>query len=417
MIAGPMPDALDASEFEKNLYLVRRRIEKRVIAAQIAGFYICSLSCRSIIYKGLFLAESLSDFYPDLRDERFESRVAIFHQRYSTNTFPQWWLAQPFPLPRAQRRDQHDPRQQELDAEPRDPHGQPRVRRAFGGHQAGDPGGRERHRRARRGVRGDLPLGRDAPTAKLMLVPEAMGGDDVPESHDAMYRYLASVMEPWDGPAALAMTDGRWAVAGMDRNALRPLRYTRTSDGLLIVGSETGMVQVPESAVLAKGRLGPQMIAVDLDLGVLLEDRAIKDRIAGEADYAAKIGAFVTLDDLPAAADAPACRYDRAELTRRQVAAGQTLEDMELILAPMVETAKEAIGSMGDDTPLAVISDKPRLISQFFRQNFSQVTNPPDRFAARTPRDVAQDAVRQSRQHPRRRRHAGARAGARQARC
>ena len=183
-------------------------------------------------------------------------------------------------------------------------------------------------------------------------------------------------MEPWDGPAALAMTDGRWAVAGMDRNALRPLRYTRTSDGLLIVGSESGMVVVPESTIIAKGRLGPgQMIAVDLDEGVVLEDRAVKDRIAGEADYAAMTGAFLTIADLPAVDTV--MRYDRAELARRQVAAGQTLEDMELILSPMVEGAKEAIGSMGDDTPLAVISDKPRLISQFFRQNFSQVTNPP----------------------------------------
>jgi glutamate synthase (NADPH/NADH) large chain len=191
-----------------------------------------------------------------------------------------------------------------------------------------------------------------------------------------MYQYLASVMEPWDGPAALAMTDGRWAVAGMDRNALRPLRYTLTSDGLLIVGSESGMVPVPESTVLAKGRLGPgQMIAVDLDEGVVLEDRAVKDRISGEQDYAAMTGEFLSFADLPP--DDMIVRYPRAELTRRQVAAGQTLEDMELILCPMVEGGKEAIGSMGDDTPLAVISDKPRLISQFFRQNFSQVTNPP----------------------------------------
>ncbi|OYX48893.1 MAG: glutamate synthase large subunit, partial [Sphingomonas sp. 32-66-10] len=220
--------------------------------------------------------------------------------------------------------------------------------------------------------------GRDAPTAKLMLVPEAWQAiDAMPDKHLAMYKYLASVMEPWDGPAALAMTDGRWAVAGVDRNALRPLRYTRTSDGLLVVGSETGMVQIPETTVVAKGRLGPgQMIAVDLDEGRFYTDGEVKDRIAGEYDYASMIGEFMGLDDLPAAADA-APAWTRAELTRRQVAAGQTLEDMELILSPMVTDAKEAVGSMGDDTPLAVISDKPRLISQFFRQNFSQVTNPP----------------------------------------
>jgi glutamate synthase (NADPH/NADH) large chain len=378
MIAGPMPDDVDAGEFEKNLYLVRRRIEKRVIAAQIQGFYICSLSCRSIVYKGLFLAESLSVFYPDLQDQRFESRVAIFHQRYSTNTFPQWWLAQPFRC-LAHNGEINTVRGNKnwmLSHEIR------MASLAFGEHSEDIkpviPAGASDTAALDAVFETICRSGRDAPTAKIMLVPEAWQKDtDVPADHAAMYQYLASVMEPWDGPAALAMTDGRWAVAGVDRNALRPLRYTRTSDGLLIVGSETGMVVVPESTIVAKGRLGPgQMIAVDLDEGRVMNDREVKDRIAGEHDYAAMIGEFHTLDDLPDVPDA-LVRYDRASLTRRQVAAGQTLEDMELILAPMVETGKEAVGSMGDDTPLAVISDKPRLISQFFRQNFSQVTNPP----------------------------------------
>ncbi|WP_174286776.1 glutamate synthase large subunit [Sphingomonas bacterium] len=377
MIAGPLPEEASAEEFEKNLYLVRRRIEKRVIAAQIQGFYICSLSTRSIVYKGLFLAESLSLFYPDLQDQRFESRVAIFHQRYSTNTFPQWWLAQPFRC-LAHNGEINTIRGNKnwmLSHEIR------MASLAFGENSEDIkpviPAGASDTAALDAVFEAICRSGRDAPTAKLMLVPEALDErGDTPDAHAAMYRYYASVMEPWDGPAALAMTDGRWAVAGMDRNALRPLRYTRTSDGLLIVGSESGMVVVPESTILAKGRLGPgQMIAVDLDEGVVLEDRAVKDRIAGEADYVAITGAFVTIDDLPAS-DA-IMRYDRAELARRQVAAGQTLEDMELILSPMVEAGKEAIGSMGDDTPLAVISDKPRLISQFFRQNFSQVTNPP----------------------------------------
>jgi glutamate synthase (NADPH/NADH) large chain len=377
MIAGPMPDAVDAAEFEKNLYLVRRRIEKKVIAAQVQGFYICSLSCRSIIYKGLFLAESLSDFYPDLKDERFTSRVAIFHQRYSTNTFPQWWLAQPFRC-LAHNGEINTIRGNKnwmLSHEIR------MASLAFGEHSEDIkpviPAGASDTAALDAVFEAICRSGRDAPTAKLMLVPEAWSDTDTPQNHLSMYKYLASVMEPWDGPAALAMTDGRWAVAGVDRNALRPLRYTQTSDGLLIVGSETGMVQIPESNVIAKGRMGPgQMIAVDLDGGVLFDDLAIKDRISAEADYASKIGEFLTIDKLPKP-DFTALQFDRAELTRRQVAAGQTLEDMELVLAPMVETAKEAIGSMGDDTPLAVISDKPRLISQFFRQNFSQVTNPP----------------------------------------
>ncbi len=379
MIAGPLPEEQSAAEFEKNLYLVRRRIEKRVIAAQIQGFYVCSLSCVSIIYKGLFLAESLSVFYPDLRDMRFESRVAIFHQRYSTNTFPQWWLAQPFRClaPTTEIYTIRGNKNWMLSHEIK------MASLSFGEHSEDIkpviPAGASDTAALDAVFEAICRSGRDAPTAKLMLVPEAMApNSDMPAEHLAMYQYLASVMEPWDGPAALAMTDGRWAVAGMDRNALRPLRYVRTIDGLLIVGSESGMVVVPESTIVEKGRLGPgEMIAVDLDEGVLLHDRAVKDRIAGEADYAAMIGAFTTIDDLPMPPGETIARFDRAELTRRQVAAGQTIEDMELILSPMVEGAKEAIGSMGDDTPLAVISDKPRLISQFFRQNFSQVTNPP----------------------------------------
>ena len=378
MIAGPLPDEATAAEFEKNLYLVRRRIEKRVIAAQIQGFYVCSLSCRSIIYKGLFLAESLSVFYPDLQDQRFESRVAIFHQRYSTNTFPQWWLAQPFRC-LAHNGEINTIRGNKnwmLSHEIR------MASLAFGDNSEDIkpviPAGASDTAALDAVFETICRSGRDAPTAKLMLIPEAWQKQgDIPDAHAAMYQFLASVMEPWDGPAALAMTDGRWAVGAVDRNALRPLRYTQTAEGLLIVGSESGMVVVPESTVVAKGRLGPgQMIAVDLDSGELLRDRAVKDRIAAEQDYAAMIGEFHTIDDLPQVDDA-VTRFDRTDLARRQVAAGQTMEDMELILSPMVEGAKEAIGSMGDDTPLAVISDKPRLISQFFRQNFSQVTNPP----------------------------------------
>lgn len=380
MIAGPMPDDVDAAEFEKNLYLIRRRIEKRVIAAQISGFYICSLSCRSIIYKGLFLAESLSVFYPDLQDHRFESRVAIFHQRYSTNTFPQWWLAQPFRC-LAHNGEINTIRGNKnwmLSHEIR------MASIAFGDNSEDIkpviPAGASDTAALDAVFEAICRSGRDAPTAKLMLVPEAWQKDlDTPKAHAEMYQYLASVMEPWDGPAALAMTDGRWAVAGMDRNALRPLRYTLTADGLLIVGSESGMVVVPEATITAKGRLGPgQMIAVDLAEGKLYDDRAIKDQISGEQDYAAMIGEFLTMDQLPQPSEEEALvRMPRAEMLRRQVAAGQTMEDMELILSPMAEGGKEAIGSMGDDTPLAVISDKPRLISQFFRQNFSQVTNPP----------------------------------------
>jgi glutamate synthase (NADPH) large chain len=379
MIAGPLPDAVDAAEYEKNLYLVRRRIEKKVIAAQIRDFYICSLSCRSIVYKGLFLAESLSVFYPDLQDDRFESRVAIFHQRYSTNTFPQWWLAQPFRglahngEINTIRGNQNWMKSHEIKM----------ASIAFGA-QSDDikpviPAGSSDTAALDAVFETLVRSGKEAPTAKLMLIPEAWQSNaNLPANHRAMYEYMASVMEPWDGPAALAMTDGHWAVAAVDRNALRPLRYSRTNDGLLIIGSETGMVVVPETTIIEKGRLGPgQMIAVNLDEGALYRDGALKDRIAAEQDYTALVGGFRAMDDLPDNGAETLPAFTRAELTQRQVASGMTLEDMEMILAPMAEDAKEAVGSMGDDTPLAVISDKPRLISQFFRQNFSQVTNPP----------------------------------------
>ena len=379
MIQGPRPDQVDAAEFEKNLYLIRRRIERRVIEAQINGFYVCSFSCRSIIYKGLFLAEELSAFYPDLEDERFVSRFAIFHQRYSTNTFPQWWLAQPF------RTLAHNGEINTIRGNKNwmKSHEIKMASIAFGEHSEDIkpliPAGASDTAALDAVFEAICRAGRDAPTAKLMLVPEAwVEAVDLPQAHRDMYAYYASVMEPWDGPAALAMTDGRWVVAGVDRNALRPLRTTLTADNLLIVGSETGMVVVPESTIVAKGRIGPgQMIAVDLDEGVLLGDAKLKDRLAAAHPFGKYIKDFKSLDDLPAVDGETRPSWSRAELIRRQVAAGQTMEDMELILSPCVDDAKEAIGSMGDDTPLAVISDKPRLISQFFRQNFSQVTNPP----------------------------------------
>ena len=379
MIAGPLPEPEAIKAFEEKLYLIRRRIEKKVIAAQINDFYICSLSSKSIIYKGLFLAESLSLFFPDLVDERFESRLAIFHQRYSTNTFPQWWLAQPFRCLahngeintiRGNRNwmKSHEIKMASL---------------AFGEYSEDIkpviPASASDTAALDAVFETICRSGREAPTAKLMLVPEAwQGGTDMPEDHRAMYEYMASVMEPWDGPAALAMTDGQWAVAGVDRNALRPLRYSLTSDNLMVIGSEAGMVVLPESSIIEKGRLGPgQMIAVDLEQGKVYHDREIKDRIAGEHPYRELVKGFRKMDDLPAGPDDATPNWDRAELSRRQVAAGLTIEDMEVILSPMVEDAKEAVGSMGDDTPLAVVSPKPRPVSQFFRQNFSQVTNPP----------------------------------------
>jgi glutamate synthase (NADPH/NADH) large chain len=199
----------------------------------------------------------------------------------------------------------------------------------------------------------------------------------MPESHRAMYAYANAVMEPWDGPAALACTDGRWVMAGMDRNGLRPQRYARTSDGLVFCGSEAGLVVLDDSKVISKGRVGPgQMIAVDLEEGRFYEDSAIKDKLANEYPYEEWTKNIVDLQTVIGPGEEPQL-FERDELRQRQVAAGFTHEELELILHPMVEDGKEAVGSMGDDTPLAVLSAAYRPLSHYFRQNFSQVTNPP----------------------------------------
>src|SRR6201996_6021900 len=364
---------------DRRLYLCRRRIEKRVREASIQDFYVCSLSTRSLIYKGMFLAEQLSNFYPDLKDERFTSAFAIFHQRYSTNTFPTWRLAQPF------RMLAHNGEINTLKGNVNwmKNHEFKMASALFGEH--GDdikpivqPGGSDSA--ALDSVFEVLVrAGRAAPLAKTILVPEAWTkkASTMPESHRAMYAYANAVMEPWDGPAALAATDGRWVIAGMDRNGLRPQRYAITDDGLICVGSETGMVVLDENHVVRKGRVGPgQMIALDLDAGRFYEDRESKDKLAGEYPYEEWTKKIVELE--PSIGPGPEPRhYDRDTLRRRQVAAGMSLEDVELILHPMVEDGKEAVGSMGDDTPLAVLSDQYRPLSHYFRQNFSQVTNPP----------------------------------------
>lgn len=377
MIAGKSGES--EADFERNLYVIRRRIEKRVIERQLTGFYICSLSCRSIIYKGLFLAEQLSVFYPDLLDKRFESRFAIYHQRYSTNTFPEWWLAQPF------RSLAHNGEINTI----RGNKNWMKVHEIKMAANAFDTYSEDIKPVIPVGASDSAALdavfellvqgGRDAPMVKTMLIPESWSKkSSMPEEWRHMYAHLNSVMEPWDGPAAIAATDGKWIIGGMDRNGLRPMRYTLTRDGLLIVGSETGMVVVPETNVAERGRLGPgQMVAVDLENGGFMHDAEIKNQLAGDAPYKEWIENFNRWDDLRSPKDKEVQTYTRDELRQRQVAASISMEDLELILHPQAEDGKEAIGSMGDDTPLAVISNNRRNLSHFFRQNFSQVTNPP----------------------------------------
>ena len=370
---------VDEETFERELYVIRRRIEKAAIAAQVPTLYIASMSCRSIIYKGMMLAEQVAEFYPDLMDPRFESAFAIYHQRYSTNTFPQWWLAQPFRMLahngeiNTLKGNLNWMKSHEI-----------RMASATFGDMADDikpivAAGSSDSAALDSVFEVLVRAGRSAPMAKTMLVPEAWSKQaiELPQAWRDMYSYCNSVMEPWDGPAALAMTDGRWVCAGLDRSGLRPMRYVVTSDGMLIAGSEAGMVPLDEARVVRKGALGPgQLLAVDMAEGKLFGDTEIKDKLSAARPFGEWVGKINELDEaLSGVTEKPL--FSGTELRRRQVAAGYTIEELEQILAPMAEDGKETLASMGDDTPSAVLSGKYRPLSHFFRQNFSQVTNPP----------------------------------------
>ena len=380
---------LDGEALERALFLVRKRIEKN--GPNLPHFYVCSLSARSLVYKGMFLAEHIDRFYPDLRDPRFEAAVAIFHQRYSTNTFPEWRLAQPF------RMLAHNGEINTLrgNANWMKSHEIRMAAGAFGDRQEDvkpviQPGGSD-SMALDNTFETLVRAGRPAPMVKAMLMPEA-ASPHMPREHAALYGYCNAVMEPWDGPAALCATDGRWVVAGKDRNGLRPLRTAVTDDGLLIVGSEAGMSGVADARIVEKGHItAGRMIAVDLapedggpevgEVGArgggrLYGETEIIDALAASHPYAEWLGNVVALEGRIGPGPEPR-RYGPEELRRRQTAAGLSLEDLELILSPMAEEAKEAVGSMGDDTPLAVLSARHRPLSHYFRQNFAQVTNPP----------------------------------------
>src|SRR6056297_2554934 len=370
---------VDEETFERELYVIRRRIEKAAASAGIKELYLCSLSCRSIIYKGMMLAEQVAEFYPDLKDERFESAFAIYHQRYSTNTFPQWWLAQPFRMlahngeintlkGNTNWMKSHEIRMASTYFEETAEDIKPIIASGSSDSAALDAV-----------FEALVRAGRSAPMAKTMLVPESWSkqAEELPQAWRDMYSYCNSVMEPWDGPAALAMTDGRWVCAGLDRNGLRPMRYVVTGDGMLIAGSETGMVPIDETKVKEKGALGPgQLLAVDMQEQKLFHDTEIKDALAASRPFGDWVG---KITDLAKETESVAEKalFDGAELRRRQVAAGYSIEELEQILAPMAEDGKEALASMGDDTPAAVLSSQYRPLSHYFRQNFSQVTNPP----------------------------------------
>ncbi|HYM70950.1 MAG TPA: glutamate synthase large subunit [bacterium] len=368
------PDPLSADEFERTLYLARKVIERRLLEERIADCSLPSCSHRTVVYKGLCVAPQLPRFYADLRDPAFETALALFHQRYSTNTFPSWPLAQPFRLLA------HNGEINTLwgnvnwtrarEAHLRSPFWRERMRDLVPVIQAAGSDSAMLDNVLELLVQS----GRDPLHAMMTLVPEASeGATEMAPELRAFYEFHAGLSEPWDGPAALAFSDGRVAAAALDRNGLRPARYVITEDGLVVVASEAGVLDLDPSTIVEKGRLGPgRMIAVDTVAGRILSDETIKREVAGRRPYAAWLAAGRTR--VPSDATPPTVD---ASLERRLVAFGYSDEECKRIHAPMFMDAKDPVGSMGDDTPLAVLSSRPRLLYAYLKQRFAQVTNPP----------------------------------------
>ncbi len=368
-------------ELERRLYVVRKRIERRVsetLGEAADAFYVPSMSCRTIIYKGMFLAPQLFAYYPDLADSRVRTALAIVHQRYSTNTFPSWRLAQPF------RMIAHNGEINTLRGNAN--RLQSRERSMAAPALIGDmsellpilqPGGSD-------SACFDnvmellVRAGRSAPHALMMMIPEAFGPRYyISTDKRAFYEYHASIMEPWDGPAAMLFTDGRLVGGTLDRNGLRPCRYVVTTEGLVVLASEVGVIEFPPERVRQKGRLQPgRMFLVDTEEGRIVVDNEIKGKISRQKPYRRWLeenrielrGLFQPSQPTP---------IDPQTLAQRLRCFGYTREDLQLVLAPMAANSQEPVGSMGTDTPLAVLSDRPKLLFNYFKQLFAQVTNPP----------------------------------------
>ena len=365
-------------EFDNKLFIIRKRIEKEIRNQNITNFYICSLSCQSIVYKGMFLAEQLANFYPDIQDQHFISKHAVYHQRYSTNTFPTWSLAQPFRViahngeintlkGNKNWMAAHEPRLNHENFTDAINDLKPIIDQDASDSAALDAT-----------IELLVRSNRSLPMAKIITIPEAWAHRrDFPKKLKDLYAYANAVMEPWDGPAAICGAHNQWAIAGMDRNGLRPLRYTLTKN-FLIAGSETGMVDLDEKDIIEKGRVGPgQLIAVNFNENKFYPDKEIKKFLANTKPFGNWTKKITHIDKLVESADEEFRDIDPSDLRKRMTSFGWSLEDMELILHPMIVDKKEATGSMGDDAPLAVLSENYKGLHHFFRQNFSQVTNPP----------------------------------------
>jgi glutamate synthase domain-containing protein 2/glutamate synthase domain-containing protein 1/glutamate synthase domain-containing protein 3 len=366
-----------ADDYERRLYVARKAIEKKVDREGVESFYIASFSHRTLVYKGLLVAPQLKRFYLDLADPLFETSFTLFHQRYSTNTFPNWFLAQPFRMlghngeintlqgnvnwMRA--------REQELET-------------STWGENVDQlkpivtPGGSD-SACLDNVMEFLVRSGRDPLHTNMMLIPEAW--ENMPHMEPTLknfYRYHACLNEPWDGPAAVAFSDGRFLGAILDRNGLRPARYIITKGGIVVMGSEVGMIPLDDADVLEKGRLGPgEMIAVDLERGVFLRNEEIKSEVAQRKPYGEWLEKNLnTLKASDASGNNAPIKSDH--LVQLMLAFGMIQEELAFVVKPMVLDGKDPVGSMGDDTPLSVLSEKPRILATYFKQRFAQVTNP-----------------------------------------
>ena len=380
IFVGAPADVKDQLNFERRLYCVRKRTAWGVRRAGLnennENFYICSLSSKTLIYKGQLTAPQLETYYLDLKNPKMTSALALAHSRYSTNTFPSWGRAQPF---------RYIAHNGEINTVRGNKNWMDARESMFESPLFKDinmilpviaPGGSD-------SADFDQALemlfltGRSLPHAMMMMIPEPWSGHEtMDDDKRGFYEYHASMMEPWDGPASIAFTDGETCGAVLDRNGLRPSRYYVTKDGLVIMASEVGVVPVDEADIAYKGRLQPgKMFLIDIKEGRIISDEEIKTKIATQKPYKKWVEENqVNLNDLPESDFKFEPDFD--SLLTRQIAFGYTVEDIKFIMAPMIGTAMEATGSMGNDSPLAILSQKPQLLFNYFKQLFAQVTNP-----------------------------------------
>lgn len=376
---GPAGSRLTGLELERVAYCVRKQAERESAQRGVPA-YFPSLSGRTMVWKGMLTPDQLAEFYPELTDERMRSAIALVHSRFSTNTFPSWPLAHPF------RFIAHNGEINTIRGNRN--WMQARESMLAGGARAALPGNIRRifpvcTPEASDSANFDEVLellhlaGRSLPNAVLMMIPEAWENDpDMPADQRAFYRFHASLMEPWDGPASVAFTDGEIVGAVLDRNGLRPGRWWQTSDGLVVLGSEAGVLDLDPATVVAKGRLQPgRMFLVDTVGGRIVHDDEIKAELAAAHPYEEWLHAgLIELTDLPAREHIV---YTHDSVRRRQQVFGYTEEELKILLAPMARVGAEPIGSMGTDTPISPLSTRPRLLYDYFHQLFAQVTNPP----------------------------------------